>query len=57
MLLSPLGRIKEHVRMSVSRIYRVLRLITMLQSGRNYTVSELASELFLHEREFLTHIV
>lgn len=36
--------------MSVSRIYRVLRLVTMLQSGRNYTVSELARELEVSRR-------
>ncbi len=36
--------------MSVSRIYRVLRLVTMLQSGRNYTASELATELEVSRR-------
>ncbi len=36
--------------MSVSRIYRVLRLIAMLQSGRSYTVSQLARELQVSRR-------
>ena len=31
--------------MSISRIYRVLRLVTMLQSGRSFTVAQLAQEL------------
>lgn len=36
--------------MRASRIYRLLRLITMLQSGRNYTVAELAAELEVSRR-------
>jgi len=36
--------------MSVSRIYRLLRLITMLQSGRSYTAGELAQELEVSRR-------
>ena len=36
--------------MSVSRIYRLLRLITMLQSGRSYTAGELAEELEVSRR-------
>ncbi|KKM22484.1 hypothetical protein LCGC14_1624910, partial [marine sediment metagenome] len=36
--------------MRVSRIYRLLRLITMLQSGRNYTADELAEELEVSRR-------
>jgi len=36
--------------MSVSRVYRLLRLITMLQSGRGYTVDELAKELEVSRR-------
>jgi len=36
--------------MSVSRIYRLLRLITMLQGRRSYTASELASELEVSRR-------
>lgn len=36
--------------MRVSRIYRLLRLITMLQSGRNWTVDELARELEISRR-------
>jgi len=36
--------------MSISRIYRVLRLITMLQGGRGYTASELAEELEVSRR-------
>jgi len=36
--------------MRVSRIYRLLRLITMLQSGRNWTVDELARELEVSRR-------
>jgi len=35
---------------SVSRIYRLLRLITMLQSGRSYTANELAGELEVSRR-------
>jgi predicted DNA-binding transcriptional regulator YafY len=31
--------------MNVSRIYRILQLITMLQSGRGCTADELAREL------------
>ena len=34
----------------VSRVYRLLRLITMLQSGRSYTVNELARELDVTRR-------
>lgn len=34
----------------VSRVYRLLRLITMLQSGRSYTVRELARELGVSRR-------
>ena len=36
--------------MKISRIYRLLRLITMLQSKRNYTVDELADELEVSRR-------
>ena len=36
--------------MRISRVYRILRLITMLQSGRNYTVAELAEELEVSRR-------
>lgn len=36
--------------MSVSRVYRLLRLITLLQSGRGRTASELASELEVSRR-------
>ncbi len=36
--------------MKVSRIYRLLRLITMLQSGRSYTVAQLAEELDVSRR-------
>jgi len=36
--------------MSVSRIYRLLRVITMLQSGRSYTAGELAEELEVSRR-------
>jgi len=36
--------------MRISRIYRILRLITMLQSGRSYTVAELARELEVSRR-------
>ncbi|RPI61897.1 MAG: HTH domain-containing protein, partial [Planctomycetaceae bacterium] len=36
--------------MNVSRVYRLLRLITMLQSGRSYTVDELAVELEISRR-------
>lgn len=36
--------------MRVSRIYRLLRLITMLQSGRTYTVDQLARELDVSRR-------
>lgn len=34
----------------VSRVYRLLRLITMLQSGRSYTANELARELEVSRR-------
>ena len=36
--------------MSVSRVYRILRLITMLQGGRFYTAGELAEELEVSRR-------
>jgi len=36
--------------MRVSRIYRLLRLITLLQSGRRFTVDELADELQVSRR-------
>ncbi|MDY6913752.1 MAG: WYL domain-containing protein [Planctomycetota bacterium] len=36
--------------MSVSRIYRLLRLITMLQTGRTYTADELARQLEVSRR-------
>lgn len=36
--------------MNVSRIYRLLRLITMLQSGRSYSVNELAEEFEVSRR-------
>jgi len=36
--------------MSVSRIYRLLRLITMLQSGQSYSADELARELEISRR-------
>jgi predicted DNA-binding transcriptional regulator YafY len=36
--------------MSVSRVYRLLRLITMLQSGRSFTPDELALELEISRR-------
>ncbi|MDY7011432.1 MAG: WYL domain-containing protein [Planctomycetota bacterium] len=36
--------------MKISRIYRLLRLITMLQSGRSYTVAQLADELEVSRR-------
>lgn len=36
--------------MSISRIYRLLRLITMLQGGRCYTAKELAEELDVSRR-------
>jgi predicted DNA-binding transcriptional regulator YafY len=36
--------------MSVSRMYRVLQMITMLQSGRGYTADELARELEVSRR-------
>ena len=36
--------------MSVSRVYRLLRLITILQGRRNYTVDELAEELEVSRR-------
>jgi len=36
--------------MRVSRIYRLLQLITLLQSGRNYTPDELADELEVSKR-------
>ncbi len=36
--------------MSISRIYRLLRLITLLQAGRDYTADELAEELEVSRR-------
>ena len=36
--------------MSISRIHRLLRLITMLQGGRSYTANELAEELEVSRR-------
>jgi proteasome accessory factor B len=36
--------------MKISRIYRLLRVITMLQSGRGYTANELARELEVSRR-------
>jgi predicted DNA-binding transcriptional regulator YafY len=36
--------------MSISRIYRILRLITLLQSGRGYSADELAEELEVSRR-------
>ena len=36
--------------MSISRIYRLLRVITMLQSRRGYTADELARELEVSRR-------
>lgn len=36
--------------MRISRIYRLLRLISMLQSGRSYTANELAEELEVSRR-------
>lgn len=36
--------------MSVSRVYRILRLITLLQSGRSFTPDELALELEVSRR-------
>jgi len=36
--------------MRISRIYRLLRLITLLQSGRKYTADELAQELEVSRR-------
>ena len=36
--------------MRISRIYRLLRLITMLQGRRGYTVNELAGELEVSRR-------
>lgn len=36
--------------MKIGRIYRLLRLITMLQSNRNYTVNKLAEELEVSRR-------
>jgi proteasome accessory factor B len=38
------------VEMNVSRIYRILRLITLLQSGRSFTPDELAAELEISRR-------
>jgi len=36
--------------MNISRIYRILRLITMLQGGRSYSVSDLARDLEVSRR-------
>jgi len=36
--------------MKISRIYRLIRVITMLQSGRGYTANELARELEVSRR-------
>jgi proteasome accessory factor B len=36
--------------MNVSRIYRLLRIVTLLQSGRCYTANELAEELQISRR-------
>jgi len=36
--------------MSISRIYRLLRLITLLQSGRGYSADDLAAELEVSRR-------
>ena len=36
--------------MQVSRVYRILRLITMLRSGRSYSAGELAEELEVSKR-------
>ncbi len=36
--------------MNVSRIYRLLRVVTLLQSGRGYTAGQLAEELQVSRR-------
>ncbi len=36
--------------MSISRVYRILRLITLLQSGQKFTAAELAEELQVSRR-------
>jgi len=36
--------------MSISRVHRLLRLITILQSGRSYSANELADELEISRR-------
>ncbi len=36
--------------MSISRVYRLLRLVTILQSGRSYTADQLADELQVSRR-------
>ena len=36
--------------MSVSRVYRLLRLVTVLQSGRSYTANQLADDLQVSRR-------
>ncbi|NLW86197.1 MAG: HTH domain-containing protein, partial [Planctomycetes bacterium] len=36
--------------MSISRVYRILRIITILQGSRGYTADELASELDVSRR-------
>ncbi len=36
--------------MSVSRVYRLLRMVTMLQGNRSYTVAELAAEMEISRR-------
>ena len=38
------------VRMNVSRVHRLLRLITLLQGGRNYSAADLARELEVSKR-------
>ncbi len=38
------------IAMDVSRIHRLLRLITLLQSGRGYTATDLARELEVSRR-------
>ena len=43
-------RCKRGQDMNVSRIYRLLRELTLLQSGRSYTASQLAAELQVSKR-------
>ena len=40
----------KKIEMNVSRIYRLLRLVTMLQCGRKYTVKQLAEEFEVSRR-------